>query len=125
MARSHQSTPEDPALVLLLPDSPAGLWDPELSSMVADLEDELGVFVTWAGRGPRAMTLEDAAAAAGFMGCGSMVVVAPNGSTGPGRLAGVVIGRLADGGRLVRSEWTTPAIAAAYRAVTGAVDAAA
>ncbi len=69
----------DPALVLHWPTAGGGLWDPEVSSLVEDLEDSLDVFVTSSGTGQGAPRLSDAASAVRFMGCPTAVVVALEG----------------------------------------------
>ncbi len=69
----------EPALVLHWPTASGGLWDPEVSSLVEDLEDRLDVFVTSSGSGRGAPGLSDAASAVRFMGCPTAVVVALEG----------------------------------------------
>jgi hypothetical protein len=71
---------DETALVLFRPTVEGGLWDPRISALIDTIEDELGIFVTCAGRGRGSMRLDDAASAARFMGCESMVVVAPIGA---------------------------------------------
>jgi len=66
----------EPALVLHWTTAGGGLWDPEVSALVDDLEDRLGVFVTSSGTGRGALRLSDAVSAARFMGCPTAVVVA-------------------------------------------------
>jgi len=103
-----------PALILYWPVADGGLWDPEISALVEYLEEELEIFVTCVGSGRGALGMNDAAAAARFIGCSSLVVVSLveafsierelDDARGGSRLPIVVIG----------SEWTASAIAEAY-----------
>ena len=103
-----------PALILYWPVADGGLWDPEISALVEYLEEELEVFVTCVGSGRGALGMNDAAAAARFIGCSSLVVVSLvearsierelDDARGGSRLPIVAIG----------SEWTASAIAEAY-----------
>ena len=104
-----------PALILFWPDADGGLWDSEVSALVELLEDHLGVFVTCVGSGPGALRMSDAAAAARFMGCVSLVVISlegdpPMGEEIEGASAGVGWSAVSIG-----SEWTATAVARAYR----------
>lgn len=104
-----------PALILLWPEADGGLWDSDASALVEGLEDDLGVFVTCVGSGRGALRMSDAAAAARFMGFGSLVVISLEGD--PPRPE--EIGGASGGGLLkavsVGSQWDASAVARAYR----------
>ena len=105
---------DKPALVLFWPDADGGLWDPEVSALVEFLEEDLEVFVTCVGSGRGALGMNDAAAAARFMGCSSLVVVSLEGSHPIGReLEDVFVGC---GLPIfaIESEWSASAVAEAY-----------
>ena len=105
---------DEPALILYWPVADGGLWDPEASALVERLEDDLEVFVTCVGSGRGALGLNDAAVAARFMGCSSLVVVSPEGC----HPSGSELEEVSTGLRLpvvaIRSEWTVSALAEAY-----------
>ena len=103
------------ALVLFSPDAVGGLWDPEASALVEDLEDRLGVFVTCAGRGRGALRLDDAASAARFMGCRSMVVIAPDDVQLPAKELEAISERFDSPVIAVQAEWSSRALSEAYR----------
>ena len=105
----------EPALVLFWPVADGGLWDPKASILIESLEDELEVFVTCVGAGRGAMGLNDAAAAAGFMGCSSIVVVAPEGVHAPGAELDAASARLRAPVVAVQAEWSAEAVVEAYR----------
>ncbi|MDX2437425.1 MAG: hypothetical protein QNL88_10285 [Acidobacteriota bacterium] len=103
-----------PALVLYWPVADVGLWDPAVAALVELLEEDLGVFVTYVGSGPGVLAMSDAAAAARFMGCSSLVVVSLEGAHPTVKeLEEVSVGcrmpMVATG-----SEWTASAVAEAY-----------
>jgi len=104
----------EPALILYWPVADGGLWDPEVSALVESLEDDLEIFVTCVGSGRGALGLNDAAAAARFMGCSAVVVVSPE-SCHPSESE---LEEVAAGFQLpvveIRSEWTVSALAEAY-----------
>ncbi len=106
---------DKPALILFRPDADGGLWDSDASALVEGLEDDLGVFVTCVGSGRGALNMRDAAAAARFVGFGSLVVISLEGD--PPR--GEEIEGASDGGLLkavsVGSDWDASAVARAYR----------
>jgi hypothetical protein len=106
---------DKPALILYWPVANGGLWDPDVSAMVERLEDELEVFATCVGSGRGALGLSDAAAAARFMGCSSLVVVSLEGDAPEWR----EIEDASVGFRLttvsIGSDPTPPAVVAAYR----------
>ena len=113
--KRFQHDAAEPALVLYWPLADGGLWDPRISTLVEDLEDELEVFVTCVGSGRGAMGLGDAASAARFMGCGSMVIVSPDRQSVPSK--GFEAAASSFGGPVVAtaSRWEAEAIADAYR----------
>jgi hypothetical protein len=76
----YNVTPRAPALIVYWPDADGGLWDPQASRLVDGLTDITDAFVTCVGSGRGAMSLEDAVAAARFMGCSSAVIVMPQGT---------------------------------------------
>lgn len=78
--RTFEIGAQEPALILHWPGADGGLWDPEISTLVERLEEQLGVFVTCVGSGRGALSMNDAAAAARFMGCTSLVVVSLEGA---------------------------------------------
>lgn len=71
---------DTPALVVYWPEAGVGLWDPAIAALVELLEEELDVFVTCVGSGRGSLAMSDAAAAARFMGCSSLVVVSLEGA---------------------------------------------
>jgi hypothetical protein len=104
----------EPALVLHWPSADGGLWDPEVSELVEDLENRLEVFVTSSGSGRGALGLSDATSAARFMGCRAAVVVAPEGhAPAHDDLVDAAV-RLDCPLVVVETPWTAGAIAAAY-----------
>jgi hypothetical protein len=105
----------DPALVLFSPDAGGGLWDPEASALVEDLEEDLEVFVTCAGRGRGALGLNDAASAARFMGCGSLVVIAGDGVQLPMSELDAISERFGSPVIAVQAEWSSQALSEAYK----------
>ena len=106
---------DKPGLILFWPDADGGLWDSEVSTLVELLEEDLGVFVTCVGSGRGALRMNDAAAAARFMGCSSLIVVSLEGAQ-PKREE---IERASAGARLtvvsIGSEWTASEVTWAYR----------
>jgi hypothetical protein len=105
---------ERPALILYRPGSTGGLWDSDEARMRGELEDALEVFVTSVGSGRGAMKLDDAAAAARFMGCRSSVVIAPEGCEPPEHDLQVAARRLRGRMTTVHADWTPTAVIAAY-----------
>ena len=104
----------EPALILYWPVANGGLWDTEASALVERLEDDLEVFVTCVGSGRGALGLNDAAAAARFMGCSSVVVVSPERCRpSEAELEAASVG-LRIPAVAIRSEWTAAALADAY-----------
>jgi hypothetical protein len=106
---------DKPALILFRPDANGGLWDSGISALIDALEEDLDVFVTCVGSGRGAMGMSDAAAAARFMGCGSLVVISLEGDP-PRReeINGASEGTLLKAVS-IGSEWTASAVARAYR----------
>ncbi len=106
---------DNPALILIWPDADGGLWDSEASALVERLEEDLGVFVTCVGSGRGALRISDAAAAARFMGCESLVVISLEGDP-PRReeIEGASEGIRLDAGS-IGAKWTASAVARAYR----------
>ena len=104
-----------PALVLFCPATNDGLWDSETSALVETLEEKLGVFVTSVGRGRGALRLNDAASAARFMGCESMVVIAPEGLRPPMSELEAISERLGSPVIEVQAQWSAQALSEAYR----------
>jgi len=103
------------ALVLFRPATDGGLWDSEASALVETLEEKLGVFVTSVGRGLGALGLNDAASAARFMGCESMVVIAPEGIQLPKSELEDISVRFGSPVITVQAEWSAQALSEAYR----------
>lgn len=84
---------QETALVLLFRDRRESMWDSEVSELVGEVEERLdGVFVTYALEAATQPSLDDALAAARFMGCSEAFVAvvgeAPNAVFAPPRLAG-------------------------------------
>ena len=104
----------EPALILYWPGANGGLWDPEVSALVERLEDDLEVFVTCVGSGLGALGLNDAAAAARFMGCSAVVVVSPEGCHPSGPELEEVSAGLKLPVVAIQSEWTVSTVAEAY-----------
>lgn len=104
-----------PALVLYWPTAEGGLWNEEVSALVERLEDDLEVFVTCAGTGRGALGLNDAAAAARFMGCSSLVVVSPHGCDPTGLGLGFPGSDPVMPVEAIQAKWTANAIGDAYR----------
>ncbi len=113
--RSFEHNASEAALILFWPVTDGGLWDPEASRMVEVLEDELEVFVTCVGGGRGAMGLNDATAAASFMGCSSIVVVAPEGVQPPRFELEAASARLRTPVLMVGARWSAQDVADAYR----------
>lgn len=107
-------TTNEPALILYWPVAAGGLWDPETSELVELLEEKLEVFVTCVGSGRGSLRINDAVAAARFMGCSSLVVVTLGGSCP----TGMDLEDASTGSRLpivtIESDSTAVAVAAAY-----------
>ncbi len=105
---------DQPALILYWPGADGGLWDPEVSALVEQLEEDLEVFVTCTGSGRGALELSDAAAAARFMGCSSLVVVSLEGDPPTWKeLENAFVG-FGLPAATTGSEWTVSAVAKAY-----------
>lgn len=105
----------EPALVLHWPTANGGLWDPEVSALVDDLENRLDVFVTSSGSGRGALGLTDAASAVRFMGCPTAVVVNLEGHPPPyDELLGAAI-KLGQPIVVIEASWSIEAIEEAYR----------
>lgn len=104
-----------PALVLFWPVADGGLWDPVVSLLVESLEEDLDAYVTCVGSGRGALGLNDAAAAARFMGCTSMVVIAPEGVEPPMGDLESASARLRLPVVAVQTRWSTDALAESYR----------
>ena len=113
--RRFEHNAADPALVLFWPVTEGGLWDPEVSALVEALEENLEVFVTCVGRGRGALGLNDAASAARFMGCESMVVIAPDGIQLPDSELEAISGRMRSPVVAVQAKWSSQALTEAYR----------
>ena len=112
--KTFEVATDEPALILFWPGADGGLWDPEISALVEFLEEDLEVFVTCVGSGRGALGMNDAAAAARFMGCSSLVVVSlesahPTGKDLEDASLGCRLPIVAIG-----SEWTASALAEAY-----------
>ena len=80
------------------------------------LEEELEVFVTCVGRGRGALGLDGAASAARFMGCESLVVIAPDGLQPPEAELEAISEGFGSPVVAMQAEWTCRALAEAYRA---------
>ncbi len=106
---------DKPALVLYWPTAEGGLWNEEASTLVERLEDELEVFVTCVGSGRGSLRLNDAAAAARFMGCASLVVVSPHGCNPTAAELRTLTSDLGTSIDAVQTEWVADAIADTYR----------
>lgn len=116
---------DEPALILHWPGADGGLWDPEISALVERLEETLEVFVTCVGSGRGALAMSDAAAAARFMGCTSLVVVSLEGAPPTrGEIEDASVGFRAPA-VTIRSERSTPAVVEAYRLASRRVERAA
>ena len=114
--RTHfEDESNQPALVLFGPVTDGGLWDSGASALVETLEEELGVFVTSVGRGRGALGLNDAASAARFMGCESMVVIAQEGLRPPKSELEAISERLGSPVIEVQAQWSAQALSEAYR----------
>jgi len=113
--RRFEHNAADPALVLFWPVTEGGLWDPDVSALVEALEEDLEVFVTCVGRGRGALGLNDAASAARFMGCESMVVIAPDGIQLPDSELEAISGRMGSPVVALQAVWSSQALTEAYR----------
>lgn len=70
-------------LVVVFPDDGATMWDPNVNSLVGDIEDKVASsFVTFALLNGQQPSLMDAVLAARFTGCTSMVVAVVDGDGG-------------------------------------------
>lgn len=106
---------DEPALVLYWPMADGGLWNEEASAMVERLEDMFEVFVTCVGSGRGALALHDVSAAARFMGCSSVVVISPEDCSPLGADLEALSEDLGTPVVAIESEWSTIAVAEAYR----------
>lgn len=114
MSEVYASASVSSALVIYWPGTDGGPWDTGASELVEALAGRLGVFVTCVGSGPRSLTLGDAFSAARFMGCESVVVVAPEGCRVPTG-EGLAHGRRASVPSVcVNAAWTARDLAGAY-----------
>jgi len=75
------SGPASPAVVLLLPRVGRALWDPEVTRLLDDLQDRLGgAYVSHARLDGGTPSIDDALAAARFLGHAGTLVVHPPGT---------------------------------------------
>lgn len=125
MPEVYASASASPALVMYWPGTDGGPWDTGASELIESLAERLGVFVTCVGSGPRSLTLGDAFSAARFMGCESVVVVAPEGCRVPTGEGLAHEPRASVPSVCVTAAWTARDVAGAYLEASERLDRAA